>query len=113
MELTELLAGAAAMAIMGVQSGAAGTTSDYLISDLIMGKLTDPGAIQTRMDFAGWSLDRYKYLLVVRWEGDDKRMTLRDAFQHGGGADRGQSRLGPGPAAAQPLRPVGRAQPPL
>jgi hypothetical protein len=56
-----------------------GTTSDYLVSDLIRGKLENQAMIDTRMKFVGWTLQQVKYLLLVQWDGDEKNMNFRDA----------------------------------
>ena len=80
-ELALLLSSVVSVAIMRSVPERDGnsTTSDYLISDLILGKLTDRESIQARLDFVGWSLKQYKYLLLVYWDGDDKSVNFRDA----------------------------------
>ena len=81
LDLASLLSDAVSISIMGTAPDQDGnsTTSDYLISDLILGKLTDREIIQSRLDFVGWSLKRYKYLLLVYWDGDEKSVNFRDA----------------------------------
>lgn len=55
------------------------TTSEYLISDLILGKLTDQRSIQARLEYINWPLRRYKYLLLMPWDGDEKTINFQDA----------------------------------
>ena len=80
-ELAALLTGAVSIDLMQKVPGQVqlSTTSDYLISDLILGKLTDRDLIQARLQYVGWSMKRVKYLLLVHWDGDEKRINFRDA----------------------------------
>ena len=81
LELAGLLTGAVSIALMqrGPSQSYISTTSDYLISDLILGKLTDREIIQSRLEYVGWTMKRIKYLLLVHWDGDEKSINLRDA----------------------------------
>ena len=81
LELAGLLTGIVSVALMqrAPSQSYISTTSDYLISDLILGKLTDREIIQSRLDYVGWTMKRIKYLLLVHWDGDEKSINLRDA----------------------------------
>ena len=81
MELAAMLAGAVSVAILqnAPEQDGNSTSSDYLISDLILGKLTDREIVQSRLDYVGWTLKPIKYLLLVYWDGDEKSVNFRDA----------------------------------
>jgi len=81
LELASLLTGVVSIALMQrvPSQSYSSTTSDYLISDLILGKLTDREIIQSRLEYVGWTMKQIKYLLLVHWDGDEKSINLRDA----------------------------------
>lgn len=54
-------------------------TSDYLIYDLINGKLNDLETIQRRMQDVNWKLEGVLYVLVVSWGHPGRNIDYRDA----------------------------------
>lgn len=53
--------------------------SDYLLSELLNGKLNDEETIQKRMQDVGWTLEHVLYLLVVNWGRPGRNIDYRDA----------------------------------
>lgn len=53
--------------------------SDYLLSELLNGKLNDQELIQKRMQDVGWKLEHVLYLLVVNWGRPGRNIDYRDA----------------------------------
>ena len=55
------------------------SSSDYFISDLIRGNLRNPELVEARLSYLNWRLRKFKYLLLVQWEEEDRNIDFRDA----------------------------------
>ncbi len=81
MELVSMLCGIlAAEIVRNTGNGSAiRSGSDYFISDLIRGNLRNPELVEVRLAYLNWNLRKYKYLLLVQWEQEDRNIDFRDA----------------------------------
>jgi hypothetical protein len=60
------------------ENGVEYSSDDFLVSDLIHGKITDPDQIRDRTGQMGWQMDGSMYLLLVQWKGQYKDINRRD-----------------------------------
>lgn len=81
MDFALMLSSAVAMDIVGhvAVDRDMHNTSDYLIYDLINGKLNDLEVIRRRMQDVGWTLENVLYVLVVSWGHPGRNIDYRDA----------------------------------